>query len=438
MYRFTDLMLCFFVFGFLGWCAEAVILSIREGRFVNRGFLMGPIVPLYGACAAILSAFFEPWRNNIVWLCIASMVLFGIMEFMTGFILERHFHAKWWDYSDRKHNIRGYICLEHVAIKGASIALLVKYCQPLMQKLLSPVPELLIRVVVIALWIVLGIDLVISYCAARKLNRDFTKAEWLARLLRKITQTLGLSIADVILRRGKGHMEKAFPKMHKQEEEAPTVFASGLNRYKLFWIFFITALAGDIIETIFVYATSGKLMSRSSLLYGPFSVVWGLGGVLLTVILQGLAQKNDRYVFLGGFLIGSIYEYACSVLTEICFGTVFWDYSKLPFNINGRINLLFCVFWGVLALIWIKNIYPIISAWIERIPVRLGKPLTVVLAIALLADGILSVAALARMDARAKGNEQSNAIEAFLDETYPDDYLKNRYQNMKFVVDKDE
>ena len=76
MYRFTDLMLCFFVFGFLGWCAEAVILSIREGRFVNRGFLMGPIVPLYGACAAILSAFFEPWRNNIVWLCIASMVLF--------------------------------------------------------------------------------------------------------------------------------------------------------------------------------------------------------------------------------------------------------------------------------------------------------------------------------------------------------------------------
>ena len=59
MYRFTDLMLCFFVFGFLGWCAEAVILSIREGRFVNRGFLMGPIVPLYGACAAILSAFFE-------------------------------------------------------------------------------------------------------------------------------------------------------------------------------------------------------------------------------------------------------------------------------------------------------------------------------------------------------------------------------------------
>ena len=82
------------------------------------------------------------------------------------------------------------------------------------------------------------------------------------------------------------------------------MFASGITLTKMFWVFLICSLLGDIIETFFVRFTAGIWMSRSSVLYGPFSIVWGLGAVVLTVVLSPLSKKGDRYVFLGGFLLG--------------------------------------------------------------------------------------------------------------------------------------
>lgn len=96
-------------------------------------------------------------------------------------------------------------------------------------------------------------------------------------------------------------------------------------------------------------------MSRSSVLYGPFSIVWGLGCVLLTALLYKYKDRSDRYIFLAGTVLGGAYEYSCSVFTELVFGTVFWDYSHIPFNLGGRINLLFCFFWGIAAVVWLKG-----------------------------------------------------------------------------------
>ena len=171
-------------------------------------------------------------------------------------------------------------------------------------------------------------------------------------------------------------------------------------------------------------------MSRSSLLYGPFSVVWGLGAVLLTLTLHGLRDKSDRYIFLGGMLMGGVYEYMCSVFTEKAFGKVFWDYSKIPFNINGRINLLYCVFWGVLALVWVKEIYPRMEKLIQRIPARIGRPLTWVLAALLAVDAVLTCLALGRLAQREMGVQATSALQQLLDSWYPNDYLYHRYQNM--------
>ena len=117
-------------------------------------------------------------------------------------------------------------------------------------------------------------------------------------------------------------------------------------------------------------------MSRSSLVWGPFSIVWGFGAVLLTAVLYKYRDRSDRYVFLVGTVAGGAYEYICSVLSELVFGTVFWDYSHLPFNLGGRINLRYCFFWGIAAVVWLKGCYPILSRWIERIPRRVGKVLT--------------------------------------------------------------
>ena len=120
-------------------------------------------------------------------------------------------------------------------------------------------------------------------------------------------------------------------------------------------------------------------------------------------------------------------------LTEFFFGSVFWDYSGLPFNINGRVNLLYCGFWGLLALLWVKGIYPYISRAIEKIPIKPGKVITLLLGIFLSADMLLSAAALARMENRAKNAAANNAVEVFLDKTYDDQYISKRYQNLKPV-----
>ena len=107
-------------------------------------------------------------------------------------------------------------------------------------------------------------------------------------------------------------------------------------------------------------------MSRSSVVYGDFSIVWGLGCVLLTAILYQYRNRSKGYIFIFGTVVGGVYEYVCSVFTEIVFGTVFWDYSKIPFNLGGRINLLFCFFWGIVAVLWLCFLYPRLSGLIEK------------------------------------------------------------------------
>ena len=112
----------------------------------------------------------------------------------------------------------------------------------------------------------------------------------------------------------------------------------------------------------------GVWMSRSSLVWGPFSIVWGFAFAGVTLLLYRYKDRSDSFLFLTATFLGGAYEYLCSVLSEIVFGKVFWDYSKMPFNLNGRINLLYCFFWGIATVVWFKRIYPFLSNLIEKLP----------------------------------------------------------------------
>lgn len=92
----------------------------------------------------------------------------------------------------------------------------------------------------------------------------------------------------------------------------------------------------------------------------------GLAIALVTALLYKYKDKGDRFLFLTGTLLGGAYEYFCSVFTELVFGKVFWDYSKIPFNLGGRINLLYCFFWGIAAVVWFKILFPPVEKWIEK------------------------------------------------------------------------
>ncbi|MEG0440704.1 MAG: putative ABC transporter permease [Oscillospiraceae bacterium] len=227
------------------------------------------------------------------------------------------------------------------------------------------------------------------------------------------------------------------PKRNKHEhtptsETIPGFFAKGINFYKIFWVFFLASFIGCIVEILFCYATSGVLMNRSGVLYGPFSLVWGGGAVIFTLCFQKLLFLRDLWIFLGGTVIGGVYEYLCSWLQEVAFGTSFWDYSAMPFNINGRVNLLYCMFWGLAALVWVKDIYPRMCRWIGKIPNIIGKPLTWVLCILMLANCLVSGAALWRMDNRQQHIPAKDPFTIFLDEHYPDERLFSYYPNMRY------
>ena len=135
-------------------------------------------------------------------------------------------------------------------------------------------------------------------------------------------------------------------------------------------------------------------------------------------------------MFFAGSLLGGGYEYLCSWFQEWAFGAYFWDYSHLPFNLNGRINLVFCLLWGLAAVAWVRVVLPGFIVWIDRIQRGRTRVLTGLLAAFLLVSTAVSAAALIRMHQRQEAIPASNPVQVFLDERFPDQRLQDRYPYM--------
>ena len=200
--------------------------------------------------------------------------------------------------------------------------------------------------------------------------------------------------------------------------------------YKLFWLFMIGAFLGDITETIYCRITSGIWMSRSSVVWGPFSIVWGLGLVIAAIVLYPFRRKSNWKIFLVGVIFGGLFEYLCSLFTEQVFGKVFWDYSDIPFNINGRVNLLYCVFWGVAAVIWTSDLLPYITILINKIPFIIGKTFNRLILIFMSINILVSGMALVRSNERTKGVEATFLWQKIMDKRFHDMRLAKIYPNM--------
>lgn len=116
-----EMLLYFFIYGILGWCTEVAFAAAKERRFVNRGFLNGPICPIYGVGVVTVTAFLDPLRDQWVLLYLASTILVTLIEGLTGFVLDRLFHHKWWDYTGMPFNI-AVMCAWYFPWCGASPA----------------------------------------------------------------------------------------------------------------------------------------------------------------------------------------------------------------------------------------------------------------------------------------------------------------------------
>lgn len=170
-------------------------------------------------------------------------------------------------------------------------------------------------------------------------------------------------------------------------------------------------------------------MSRSSVVWGPFSIVWGLAIAMVTILLHKYQKRSDGVLFFAGTFLGGAYEYICSVFTEIFFGKVFWDYSRIRFNLGGRINLLYCFFWGIAAVAWIKGVYPRISVVIEKIPMKIGKIISWILIVFMCCNMAVSSMALIRSSQREKDIPATQSWQKTMDQRFGDERLKQIYPN---------
>ncbi len=431
-----ELIWYFFIYSFLGWCAEIAYAAVKHKKFLNRGFLNGPLCPVYGFGMVLILIFFSSLKGSFVFLALGCAVMAALVEFFTGAIMEKVFHCKWWDYSGYKYNLGGYVCPQFSAIWGIGAALAITFLHPLFTPLIGMIPLFLVKTLAIALLVVTAADFLSVTGAILKMQRT-ARIEEIAAGMQEVSDKLG----GAIFRWTQKRMAKAFPNLTKEGENAlpqafkrkqkekSLVFAEGCSFHKLVWLFFIGAFLGDITETIFCRITAGIWMSRSSVLYGPFSIVWGIGVVVLTMMLHKYRDKDDRYIFIFGTIVGGAYEYICSVFTELVFGTVFWDYSKIPFNLGGRINLLYCFFWGLASVLWIKNVYPFLSKWIEKIPKKAGAILSWLFLAFMAVNIVLSAMALGRYSDRYAGKPAENSVESFLDSHYPDERMERVFPN---------
>ena len=424
-----ELCFLFFLYSFTGWILEVIQAAFNQKRFVNRGFINSPLCISYGIGAVIITI--NTHEMTGLWIFLVAMIDATVIEWFGGHFIEHFYHERWWDYSKNKWNLDGYICVSHSIFWGILGYLGVRFANPFIFTIYKMIPALIRHVIIFTLLTILIIDILATAIVVFGKNIDKRRWESADAYLTKISMKLNKLITSYVEHR----VERAYPQRKLKLPTIPKtgVFAQGCGFYKVFLLFFIGSLLGDIIETIFCRLKMGVWMSRSSLVWGPFSIVWGLAIALATWFLYNYRDRSDGFLFAFGTFLGGAYEYICSVFTEIVFGKVFWDYSDIPFNLGGRINLLYCFFWGIAAVVWLKKFYPVISRWIEKIPMKFGKIITWILIVFMVANMLVSTLALARYDERAHQKPAANAIEQTIDAHFPDARMEKIYPNAKAI-----
>ena len=149
---FYEVLCIFIIYAFIGWCAEVSYAALDLGIFVNRGFLNGPYCPIYGVGVLIVIELLLPLKNNLIILFIGSVILTSVLEYIVGYLLEKIFHNKWWDYSEIPFNINGYVCLKFSIFWGLSCSFIVLILHPIIFAFIHMIPKTVGIIILIVLF----------------------------------------------------------------------------------------------------------------------------------------------------------------------------------------------------------------------------------------------------------------------------------------------
>lgn len=177
MLTFLILFIKFIIYSFLGYIAECIFVSAENKKFTNRGFLCGPICPIYGVGGVFMSLLLKKYHGDLIATFVLGALLATIIEYFTGFLLEKLFHNKWWDYSKHKFNLNGRVCLMNTILFGICAVLVVNVFSPMLNKVLSLIPNAYIIIISIILIILFVLDMIYSWIVAFNLRGNIIVVE---------------------------------------------------------------------------------------------------------------------------------------------------------------------------------------------------------------------------------------------------------------------
>lgn len=162
MYKVFIYVALFFIFSFTGWVIEVVHTYPMYKKFVNRGFLIGPILPIYGTGGILMTLFLSKYKEDLIVLFCMAMIICSLLEYMTSYVMEKIFKTRWWDYSNKQFNINGRICLSNIIGFGIVGVLFISYINPFLTDLLYKVDPVLLKVIVSVITAIFLADLIVS------------------------------------------------------------------------------------------------------------------------------------------------------------------------------------------------------------------------------------------------------------------------------------
>lgn len=197
----------FLIYSFIGWLTEVSAFLISDKKFVNRGFMVGPVVPIYGTGGMLITLFLTRYYNEPVTLFCMAVIVCSILEYFTSYLMEKLFKTRWWDYSNKKFNINGRICLSNLVFFGIMGLIMIYLVNPFLINMLEKIDPLVLKIIISILLIVFLTDLFLSLSIISKI-KNVGKT-----VLKDSTEEISAKVKEVLLSKGKltRRFAKAFP-----------------------------------------------------------------------------------------------------------------------------------------------------------------------------------------------------------------------------------
>ena len=206
--------LLFFTYAVLGWIMEVILKLISEKKFINRGFLIGPYCPIYGYGVLLITILLRKYQDDIVATFMFSILICGLLEYFTSYFMEKIFHARWWDYSQRKFNINGRICLDTLIPFGIMSCLIIYITNPIILNLLNRLPDLVVHIVSILLFICYIVDNIVS-------GKIILNLKEMSVNVKDNTEEISQKVKNIISKKSALHrrLVKAFPDLKNKTKK---------------------------------------------------------------------------------------------------------------------------------------------------------------------------------------------------------------------------